>query len=349
MTDQLFDDVFIHMSKMGKSIEPKMYEYLLKATHKDFQELVTWQTSAGGKRLRPALSLLISQAFGVSPDNPEALAAAAGIELIHTYSLIIDDIIDRGDLRRGKPTTRARYGDEFALLSAMIHREAIYEAAKATGKYFNEIIQIYSNTIRKLTEGERLDILFEQKNDRSHEYFKSHRYQNVSIKDYRNMIVCKTAGLIAAACSVGAVVGGASYTERAIVEKFGWAIGVAFQIVDDFLDIFAISDDFGKEVYKDIIEQKLGNFIVINALQLLESKEAVLFKQYLTDTNLSDEERVSKCVPLIIRSQVKDFAIKEAEKWSLKAKMHLKTITFKNEEVKSLLENIADFIVSRAF
>jgi geranylgeranyl diphosphate synthase type I len=337
------------MSKLSKSVEPIMLNFLLKDLHTDFKDLIQWQTKTGGKRLRPALTLLFYQAFGAPDYGSEALAAAAGIELIHTYSLILDDIIDHGDLRRGEPTVRAKYGDEFAILAAIIHREAIYEAARATGRFFNPTITIYSETIRRLTEGERLDILFEQKEERHHEYFLNHRYSTITLNDYRKMITGKTAALLAAACKLGAIIGGASLDEQVCSEKFGWASGIAFQIADDYLDIFAISKEFGKEVYKDIIEQKLGNFVVVQALRLLDQEKANQLKSFLTDPTLSDEERISKCMPLIEASTAKEVAMKEAEKWAHKAKMVLSTISLKNEDLRVILEKLAEFAVRRAF
>ena len=349
MTDLSLNDVFARMSKLGRLVEPVMFDCLLKGLHEDFKDLITWQTKVGGKRLRPALTLLCAQAFGASLEDPKILAAAAGIELIHNYSLILDDIIDRGDLRRGKPTVRAKYGDEFAILAGIIYREAVYEAAKATGKHLTSAITIYSETIRSLTEGERLDILFEQKDERTHEYFRAHRYSKVTLDDYMRMITGKTASLLAAACRLGALVGGASVDEQARVEKYGWAIGIAFQIADDYLDMFAISDKFGKEVYKDIIEQKLGNFAVVQALIRLKEDESNLLTEHLMDPTLSDEDRIRKCVPLIEKSNVKEIVIKEAEKWAHKAKKILSTVDFKNEEFFIVLEKIAELSVERAF
>jgi len=336
MVEQSLNEVFQYMTRLGQSIEPAMLKFLTKGVHPEFKDLVSWQTSTGGKRLRPALSMLFAEAFGGSHEDPEVQAAAAGIELIHTYSLILDDIIDRGDLRRGKKTTRAKYGDEFAILSSIIHREAVYEAARATGKHQNITLEIYSEAIRRLTEGERLDILFEQKEERPHEYFQKHRYKTVSLKDYLGMIKGKTAALIAAACKIGAVISDASLEEQACAEKYGWAAGLAFQLADDYLDMFAVSKEFGKVIYKDIIEQKLGNFAIVQAFRQLHP-------------SLTDEERVLKCVPLIEKAEVKELIMEEAEKWANKAKMVLSTVELQNEEVRVFLEKIADFSVRRAF
>lgn len=349
MTEPSLEHVFKRMSELGKSVEILMYKFLLKGIHSDFKDLVRWQTETGGKRLRPALTLVFSQAFGAQQEDMKALAAAAGIELIHTYSLILDDIIDRGDLRRGKSTVRAKYGDEFAILSAIIHREAVYEAAKATGEHFNETISLYSDTIRHLTEGERLDILFEQKEERKHEYFQKNRYNLVTLKDYQRMIAGKTASLIAAACKLGAIIGGASLEEQICAERFGWATGVAFQIADDYLDIFAISKEFGKQVYKDIVERKLGNFVIVQALESLGDNDAGLLREHLTNLDLSDEDRIKNCVPLIEKSNAKEITMKEAEKWVNKAVLTLSTVNLKNEEERDTLEKIAEFSIKRAF
>ncbi len=349
MVELSLDDIIARLNELGKIVEPVMLKFLLKGVHEDFKELISWQTETGGKRLRPALTLIVAQAFGASLDDPAVLAAAAGIELIHTYSLILDDIIDRGDLRRGKPTVRAKFGDEFAILAGIIHREAVFEAAKATGKNESAVITFYSDTIRKLVEGERLDILFEQRSERTHDYFQTHRYFEVTHEDYMSMITGKTAALLAAACKVGALVGGAATHEQAHIENFGRKLGMAFQIADDYLDIFAISDEFGKEIYKDIIEQKLGNFVVIQILKKLKEDEANLFKEYLIDSTLSDEERIRKCAPLIDKANVKETVIKEAKKLANEAKMILSNVNFKKKEQKIVLEKLAEFSASRAF
>ena len=349
MGNRSLEEVLQQMSLLGASIEPLMYDFLLKGINKDFKDLIKWQTSTGGKRLRPALTLVFAKAFGAATDDYEVKAAAAGIELIHTYSLILDDIIDRGDLRRGKPTTRAKYGDEFAILSGIIHREAVFEAARGTGKHFNSTIGIFSETIRALTEGERLDVLFEQKEDRTHKYFQTNRFRHVSFRDYRRMIAGKTAALIAAACKLGALVGGASLEEQACAEKFGWATGIAFQIADDYLDLFATADEFGKVVYKDIIEQKLGNFAIVKTFEKLSQEDSKLLHTYLTSSRLTDDERVSKSLPLIEKANIKEEVLQEAEKWAKKAEMVLRTISLKDEDLREVLEKMTEFSVRRAF
>ncbi|MFX1533102.1 MAG: polyprenyl synthetase family protein [Promethearchaeota archaeon] len=349
MMDSSLDLIFQHMNRLGKSVESKMLDFLLVGIQPEFQDLVAWQTKTGGKRLRPALTLLFAQAFGAAADNPEVLAAAAGIELIHSYSLILDDIIDRAELRRGKHTVRTKYGDEFAILAAIIHREAIYEAAKATGKYSEFTAAIYSKAIRELTEGERLDILFEQKEPRSNHYFQKYRYFTVTLQDYLTMIKGKTASLLAAACKLGTLIGGGTLNEQSCAEKYGWSAGIAFQLADDYLDIFATSNEFGKVVYKDIIEQKLGNFVIVQALELLKEEEAKLLNQYLSDPTLSKEDRVNRCLPFIEKTNVKEIVRKEAEKWANKAKTTLSTINLKSENIRDILERIAELAVKRAF
>ncbi len=349
MSGSDFKEVFSELSVLGKSVEEKMYDFLLRDTHDNFKDLVKWQTATGGKRLRPALTLLFARAFGLSEDNLISRSAAAGIELIHTYSLILDDIIDRGDLRRGKKTTRAKYGDEFAILAAIIYREAIYEAAKSTEKYFTDTLEIYSTAIRQLTEGERLDILFEQKEDRENEYFQNHQFTDVSLSDYLEMISGKTAALLAAACKLGAMVAGASPDEQIRAEEYGRSAGIAFQIADDYLDIFSTADTFGKVIYKDIIEQKLGNFVIVHALRLLDTDDSNALKRFLTDQDITDEARINKCYPLIEKSNVKEFVMKEAQRWADEAKEHISSLSIRDDSMRDLLAKVADFSVKRAF
>jgi geranylgeranyl pyrophosphate synthase len=145
------------------------------------------------------------------------------------------------------------------------------------------------------------------------------------------------------------MIGGASQVDQEKAGEYGRAAGIAFQIADDYLDIFAISDKFGKEVYKDIIEQKLGNFVILKALKLLQAEDSQLFQKYLKDQQLSDKERVEKCVPLLEKSQVKEVVMKEAKEWSSKAISSLSAVQFKDDSIKTILEKVAEFTVKRAF
>lgn len=331
----------------GQSIRGPMKRILKIGTTPDFEEVVHWQVECGGKRLRPALTMLFAEAVGKKSDqDPTILAAAAGIELIHNLSLIYDDIIDQGNLRRGKTTTRAEYGDEMAILAGIQHREAVDHAARETGmEYYPEVLEIFSKAISEMVEGERLDVLFEQKS-RPYTYYKKHKYDLVTEQDYLKMINGKTASLLRGACAAGALVGGGTEKQIEAAAEFGTTIGYAFQIMDDYLDLFS-DEKLGKDIGKDIIERKLGNFPLIKALQNLPSEKQELLLETLKG-NLPDEERVSKVIDLINQGNGRDLARESAKEYVVKARTAIKT-SFPDSDKKALLVKLADYAVSRLY
>lgn len=157
----------------GREIDEQLIKYLGKDVNEEFREAVIYQVSTGGKRLRPLITLTTAGACG--SDYRIALPAAAIVELIHNYSLIYDDIIDEALLRRNKPTVRAKYGDNAAILIGIWYREAIEEAILDTRDPVS-FAKETANTIRAIDEGgERLDILLEYSGGRKDPYFTENR------------------------------------------------------------------------------------------------------------------------------------------------------------------------------
>ncbi|MHA2270679.1 MAG: polyprenyl synthetase family protein [Candidatus Hodarchaeales archaeon] len=335
------------LAEKGQVVQEHLYRFLKIGTSKDFDEVVRWQVQAGGKRIRPALTMLFAEAIEEGrSQKSEVLAAAAAIELIHNFSLVFDDIIDRGDLRRGEKTTRAEYGDEMAVLAGLQHREAVYHAAKATGAAnFPRVLQTFSEAISEMVEGERLDVLFEQKS-RPFAYYAAHRYHQVTEEDYLEMINGKTASLIRAACIVGCIVGGGNDQQIEAAREYGYAAGLAFQIIDDYLDLLG-DEKLGKPIGKDIIERKLGNYVLIKALQGLPSEKQELLLETI-QADLPDDERVEKAMELINQTDGARLAKETALNHIEKAKTPLDA-SYLDSSAKSMLISIADYLVSRLY
>ena len=260
-------DVVDQLIALGHEIDPLMRRLLGNEVHKDFAPVVTYQVEMGGKRVRSALALLSCEAAGA--ERSKALLPAAMIELIHNYSLIMDDIIDRGIMRRGKPTVLAKYGETMALLAGMHYREVLDEIANECSKP-DEMRTIMIDAIESTIEGERLDVLFEQAG-RDGLYFRRHHSKTVSMDSYFDMIGKKTATLIRAACIAGAIAAEAQDAVKDSLGSYGWKVGLAFQVVDDYLDIFG--EKTGKQRGKDIIEHKLGNAVIVFALEEIEKEK----------------------------------------------------------------------------
>ncbi|MEM0464356.1 MAG: polyprenyl synthetase family protein [Pyrobaculum sp.] len=326
-------------AKYGQEIEKALERYLAIDLADDFREAVLYQLKTGGKRLRPLLTLATAEA--VSGRWEPALPAAAIVELIHNYSLIYDDIIDRGDVRRGMPTVRKAFGDNAAILIGIWYREAIEEAVLETPKpliFAREVAKV----IKAIDEGERLDILFECAG-RSDPYFAKARWRDVTLDDYVKMVSLKTGVLIAAAAKWGVL---SVSDDDALAEaawNFGLNAGIAFQIIDDVLDIYGDPKKFGKEIGKDIKEHKRGNAVVAIALSKLPPHKRERLLSILRIDSMRDTE-VEEAVEILDEAEAKEEALRLADRYREEAERHLAKIP-NNKTLRDLL----NFILERQY
>ena len=189
----------------------------------------------GGKRIRPRLCLL---AYSLFKDGftEEILSPAAALEVFHSFTLIHDDIMDKADVRRGMPTVYKKWDENTAILSGDVMSIESYKMiAKAPAAVLPEVLKLFSNTAAEVCEGQQYDMDFEN-------------MELVPMTDYLKMIGLKTAVLIACAAKMGALIGGASAEEADLLYKFGYDIGLAFQITDDWLDTYGDPAVFGKAI-----------------------------------------------------------------------------------------------------
>ncbi len=335
-------DVLQMLGNIGSQVDEKMLELLRIGATKDFQEVVFHQIRAGGKRIRPALTILCCQA--AEGKIEDALVSAAAVELIHNYSLILDDIIDDADVRRNLPTTWKKFGLNFGILASTHYREAIEEGVLQSPNPL-EISRVVADTIRELVEGERLDVLFEQLPG-DDDYTEKHRFRDVTLTDYETMIGFKTAALLRAACEIGVICAGGSNDLQNAARNFGWNAGIAFQMADDVLDLFAEETKLGKKLGKDIYEHKLGNIVILHSLSLLSNtnREFILDVLRTPETNESD---VLKVIELLKQSKASAIVQEKAKQLVHEAKVALEI--FPNKEATKLLTDLVDFIYQRSF
>jgi geranylgeranyl diphosphate synthase type I len=325
---------------IGKKVDPLIFKYLYDKTEPDFQKILKHQIASGGKRVRASLTILSSLAAGGTLND--ALPPAAVIELTHNYSLILDDVIDRGDIRRGIPTVRAEFSDAMALLSAMFYREAIDNLIDIS-KYPNKIRQFTTVTIKELIEGERIDILLEQAG-RPFPYINKYRITQLTIDEYLSMIWKKTAALIETACEIGCIVSNSPKKTRVCLKEYGNKIGIAFQVIDDYLDIFG--KETGKPKGKDILEHKLGNAVIIFALQNLEGEHRKNLNDLLKKEKLNSGD-LEKSLKLILQTDAKEQTFRMGQRF---VKEGIKAIgDLKDSEAKDDLISIANFIGKRLY
>lgn len=229
----------------------------------------------GGKRVRPVLAIMGYNIF--KNDIEKALPAALGIEIFHNFTLLHDDLMDRADKRRGNPTVHIKWNDNTAVLSgdAMLI-EAYKEVAKTENTHLQEVLHLFSQTATEICCGQQLDMEFEKRLD-------------VSIAEYIEMIRLKTAVLLGCALKCGVLVAGANKQDADALYEFGINIGLAFQLMDDLLDVYGDPKTFGKRIGGDILCNK-KTFLQITALQNQETKPKLL--DWINRTDFDEQEKI---------------------------------------------------------
>lgn len=213
---------------------------------------IEYALSAGGKRIRPVLVLMGADAYGNRA--PEAMRAAVGIETFHNFTLLHDDVMDNSDLRRGRPTVHKKYDENTAILSGdtMLTLATRY-VAEVDGAVLRKVLDTFNDMAIDVYEGQRLDMDFETA-------------EGITLPDYIGMITGKTGSLLGAAVKIGAIIGGASDEDAALMYEYGVMTGLAFQIQDDWLDTFGDSTVFGKPIGGDILNGK-KTYLYVAALE----------------------------------------------------------------------------------
>lgn len=233
-------------------------KYQFTEKPRELYEPMNYIISHGGKRLRPIMVLMACDLFGGNIDA--AVKPALAIEFFHNFTLIHDDIMDQAPIRRNVPTIHTLHGIEVGILAGdgmLIKAYQFFEDLEPT--LFKKCVQIFSHTGAVLCEGQQMDMNFESTD-------------NVTYDEYFEMITKKTGVLSAASFKIGALIAGASDTDAEHLYNFGKHIGIAFQIMDDYLDVFGSQEQFGKKHAGDIFENK-KTILYLLALQHADAQE----------------------------------------------------------------------------
>lgn len=329
------------LKKTAKIVDPAINELLDLYVSRKRQRLVRYQISTGGKRLRPAITILSARLFGGK--IKDVLYPAAGLEILHNYSLIVDDIIDNSSLRRGSPTVWAKFGKSIAQCAAADYSAAVFQAANRSSAP-KRISELFARTIKSIINGEILDVLFEQAGREDERYVVENRYADVTERNYLEMVSQKTANLFQTSCEIGGICAGASSDRIKHLSDYGFNLGMAFQISDDILDIFGSETKFGKKIGKDIEERKLGNIIIYFASQEFSPKEKKEFRQILRKKKITPRD-IKRAMVLIEKTQTKERAIRYGAKFSEKAKESLNFLP--KNRYNNTLKTIADLVMKR--
>lgn len=239
-------------------------------------EPIEYVLSLGGKRIRPTLMLL---AYNLYREHPEdILMPACGIETYHNYTLLHDDLMDQADLRRGHETVHKRWDANTAILSGDSMLVLAYQRmAQCRPDKLKEVIDVFTQTALEIGEGQQYDMDFEKRDD-------------VTEDEYIEMIRLKTSVLLACALKIGAILGDASAEDADNLYRFGEKIGLAFQLQDDFLDVYGDSKVFGKAIGGDIVSNK-KTYMLINAFNRADAQQRAELERW---TQLKDFDRQEK-------------------------------------------------------
>lgn len=212
---------------------------------------VVYGITAGGKRLRPVLTLMGCDAFCANAEA--ALRAALGVEMFHNFTLVHDDVMDHSDMRRGRLTVHKKWDVNTAILSGdTMLTLATQLVMDVPDDKLRSVLDTFNRMAVEVYEGQRYDTDFETRDD-------------VTTDDYIRMITLKTGALLGGAARIGCIIGGATEAQSGCVDEFGRCLGVAFQIQDDYLDVFGDSETFGKPIGGDILNGK-KTYLLLEAL-----------------------------------------------------------------------------------
>jgi geranylgeranyl diphosphate synthase, type I len=326
--------------RLGQQADPVILDALRRGAPVDFKPALSYHFEVPGKRMRAAMVVLSCAAAGGRVER--AVRPAAVVEMIHNYSLIMDDLIDRGEVRRGRPTLRVVMGDSIALLVAMYYREVLDDLIEQSPSS-SQIRNVAVKTMKEIIDGERLDLLLEQAG-RTDSYLIENRISDPSFKSYLDMVGKKTASLFKAAGQIGAH---AAKAEPRIINSlgtFGWKAGLAFQVMDDVLDI--CGEKTGKQQAKDIIEHKLGNAAVLVAMRFLPRRERLELMKIIGSERVS-KQMVTRAISIVNRTPAEKECKEIAMRYLEDAKRSLSAL--KPSPFRDALSDLADQVVARSY
>lgn len=324
-------DVMETLKAYAEEIDVVIDDSLSKLEPESLYESSEYLIKAGGKKFRPALTLLSCQAVGGKPEK--ALKAAAAIELTHTFSLIHDDIMDNDDTRRGKPAVHKVWGEPLAILAgdSLFAKsfELLSQSAEDNIAYERVVdaLQVLTNSCINICEGQALDMAFEDT-------------FNVTKDEYMNMIYKKTGDLITASTTIGAIMGGASSNEIQALRTYGKQIGLAFQIQDDYIDLTG-DESIGKPVGSDLVEGK-KTLMVVYALEKANKEDHDRLVELL---EANDESIIPEAMEILEKYGAINYARSKAYDCVIESKQALSILP--DSDAKDALFKLADFVFTR--
>lgn len=289
-------------------------------------EVTAHLVEAGGKRLRPLLTLASARLTGY--DGPYHVHLAATVEFIHTATLLHDDVVDESARRRGRPTANLLWDNKSSVLVGDYLFARSFQLMVETGSL--KVLDILADAAATIAEGEVLQLSAAQDIATSEE-------------TYLRVVRGKTAALFAAACEVGGVVAGAGLPQVAALRTYGDALGIAFQIVDDYLDYGGAGDGIGKNIGDDFREGKV-TLPVIRALAVADDEERAFWARTIGQRQQQDGD-LSRARAILDRHGALAATRAEAAEWSARARAALAVLP--PHPLREMLDALAGYVVAR--
>jgi geranylgeranyl pyrophosphate synthase len=328
MVDIRTRDVFATMRPDLLLVQSRLEE-VVRIDYPGVSDLVLGLVRAGGKRLRPLILLLAGRAYG--NDRERLITAGAGVELLHTASLVHDDTVDRSGMRRGRPTLNSVLpsGAVILLGDFLFAQSAMLAAATNSPR----VVSIFASTLADICDGQLREMFFAHRLDQSRE-------------EYERRIFGKTASLFAGSAEMGAIIGNAPETAVQALRQYGSDVGMAFQIVDDVLDLREDSSQLGKPAGHDLTQGTVTLPTIIYASGLTQTSDAAIRLEGVVSGEIDEPSEVGKVVEEIRDSGALEAAMDEATGFAARSKTHLAAAP--DPEVRDMLEQVADVVCERS-
>lgn len=322
-------------SEYRKQIDRILSNSIQKNSPETLYGPLKYLLAGGGKRIRPVLLIFCCEAAGGKMED--ALNASVAIELLHNFTLVHDDIMDNADTRRGRETIHKKWNENVAILSGdhLIGMAYTY-LLRTDSERLSEIAGTFTEGIIEVCEGQSYDKEFESRKD-------------VTTDEYIMMIGKKTAKMLETSAIVGTLIGGGNEEYIKNIKAYASNLGLAFQILDDLLDLISTEEELGKKIGGDLVEGK-KTFILLKALELVKNeKDLSEVKSIIENNGLSDsgENKINLIKSIFEEHGVIDFAQKEIEKYTLLADAHLNKLP--ESEYRNRLKWFSGMLMSRSF
>jgi geranylgeranyl pyrophosphate synthase len=327
MVDIRTRDVFATMRPDLLLVQSRLEE-AARIDYPGVADLILGLVRAGGKRLRPLILLLAGRAY--TSERGTLVTAGAGVELLHTASLVHDDTVDRAGIRRGHPTLNSVLpsGAVILLGDFLFAQSAMLAAATNSPR----VVSIFASTLADICDGQLREMFFAHRLDQSRQ-------------EYERRIFGKTASLFAGSAEMGAVIGNAPESAVQALRRYGSDLGMAFQIVDDVLDLREGTSQLGKPAGHDLTQGTVTLPTMIYASSLSAGSDAALRLQSVVSGDINEPAEVARVVEEIRSSGALEAAMDEAIDFAARSKTHAAATP--DPETRAMLEQVADVVCDR--